>query len=64
MKTKKVKKSLDIPVELDGQLQKFIDCNEGTTFSLIAIQALRQWLEDPKIEIKIPANKEKKGTRR
>ncbi|MGE3757347.1 MAG: hypothetical protein AB7H97_06305 [Pseudobdellovibrionaceae bacterium] len=54
MKTKTVKKTLDVPENMSRQIQSIIDSNYGTTFTQIAIQALSLWLEEPKLTLKDP----------
>lgn len=49
----RVKKSFDITPDLAQQLDDFLQKNPGLTFSLIANQALTQWLRSPRINFSL-----------
>ncbi|MEQ1875653.1 MAG: hypothetical protein ABL958_03340 [Bdellovibrionia bacterium] len=54
MKSKMVKKTLDVPTETMKQIQAIIDLNPGTSFVQITLQALKVWLENPEFKIQVP----------
>lgn len=52
------KKSVNFDDELLEKAEELVEQNSGVTFSFIANQALRKWLEDPSFEI-VVADKDK-----
>ena len=49
-----VKKSFNLDPETAHRLDDFIDHNPHMSLTLVMTEALRMWLNNPKIEIKIP----------
>lgn len=54
MKIKMIKKSMDVPKDLHGRVKAVVDMNPGMTFTQATIEALENWLKDPKITVKLP----------
>lgn len=54
MKHKTIKKTLDVPKELHKQILDIVENNYGMTFTQAAIQAFERWVENPKVNVKLP----------
>jgi hypothetical protein len=54
MSTKVIKKSVDIPEAIHADIQKWIESNHPLTFTQIAVQGLKLWLQNPTFELTKP----------
>lgn len=46
-----LKKSLNLPLGLHREVEDFISRNPGITFTLVANQAIKEWLKSPQIKL-------------
>ena len=49
-----IKETIDVPKDLPRRVQAIVDMNPGMTFTQATIEALENWLKDPKISLKLP----------
>jgi hypothetical protein len=51
---KRVKKSMNLRADIVQKIEEYVKKNPGMTFTLIVNQALKQWLNNPCLDIATP----------